>query len=77
MLTTCRGHRLDAVTTPPSEPTTPQPPVLAGIVMMVLVVIGLFTVAGWLLGAAWALIRLGLLVAAVTAVVWAARTVRR
>jgi hypothetical protein len=49
---------------------------LLGIVVIVLLVIGLFTVAGWLFGAAWALLRLGLLVAAVAAVVWAVRVVR-
>ncbi len=62
--------------TPSNEPTPPRPPALLGIVVIVLLVIGLFTVAGWLFGAAWALVRLGLLVAAVAAVVWAVRVVR-
>lgn len=64
------------MTTPSNGPTPPKPPAFAGIVVMVLVVIGLFTVAGWVFGAAWSLIRLGLLVAAVSAVVWAVKAVR-
>jgi hypothetical protein len=64
------------MTTPANGPTPPKPPAFMGIVVMVLVVIGLFTVAGWLFGAAWSLIRLGLLVAAVSAVVWAVKAVR-
>lgn len=55
-----------------------RPPIPLGVIALgVLVVIGVFTVAGWLLGAAWSLVRIGLLVAAVSAVVWAARTLRR
>lgn len=67
---------MDAMATPINGPTPPKPPAFLGIVVMVLVVIGLFTVAGWMLGAAWSLIRLGLLVAAVAAVVWAIKAVR-
>lgn len=65
-----------AMVTPTNGPTAPESPSFLGVVVMVLIVIGLFTVAGWLLGAAWSLIRLGLLVAAVAAVVWAIKAVR-
>jgi hypothetical protein len=61
---------------PSDEPVRPELPTVAIIVVVVLVIIGLFTVAGWLLGAAWALVRVGLLVAAVFAVMWAVRTLR-
>lgn len=61
-----------------SDDDLQRPPLPLGLVALgVLVVIGLFTMAGWLAGAAWSLVRVGLLVTAVMAVVWAARTLRR
>lgn len=61
----------------PTRPTPPTMPPLMGVLAVVVVVVALFTVAGWLLGAAWALVRLAMVVAVVGAVVWAVRVLRQ
>lgn len=55
----------------------PGLPLVVWIAVIALVAIGLFTVVGWLVSAVWSVIRLGVLVLIVVAVVALVRSGRR
>lgn len=61
-----------------ATPQVPRPAQsFTRIAAMVAVVAVVFVIAGWLLAATWALMRLAVVVLVVAGIIWAVQTVRR